>query len=252
MDTDQERSLAGRCALITGAARRVGAAIARRLHAAGADVAIHYRGSVAEAGALAAELNRQRSGSAQAFQAELGELAQLSALVDAVGAWSGRLDILVNNASVFYPTPLGTVTAAQWDDLMNSNLKAPLFLSQAAMPLLRAANGAIVNIVDIHARRPLSGHAVYGAAKAGLSMLTRALAKDLAPAVRVNGIAPGAILWPENGLTDAAKRSILQQVPLGRAGDPEDIASCALYLVRDAGYVTGQVISVDGGRSIGW
>ena len=252
MNEDRDRSLAGKFALITGAARRVGAAITRRLHAGGADVAIHYRGSETAAGALADELNARRGDSARLFHADLGEMAELTTLVDSVGAWTDGLDILINNASSFYPTPIGTITEAQWDEIIGSNLKAPLFLSQALAPQLRANNGVIVNIVDIHARRPLRDHAVYGAAKAGLGMLTRSLAKDLAPDVRVNGIAPGAILWPESGLSDDARRSILEQIPLARTGDPEDIANCALYLVRDATYVTGQIISVDGGRSIGW
>jgi pteridine reductase len=176
----------------------------------------------------------------------------VTALVSEVVAWAGRLDVLVNNASSFYPTPIGTITTEQWDDLVGTNLKAPLFLSQAAAPALRESRGVIVNIVDIHAQRPLREHPVYGPAKAGLAMLTRSLAKDLAPDVRVNGVSPGAILWPENDMDDAAKRAILGQVPLGRAGKPDDIAGAVLFLARDAAYVTGQIIAVDGGRSIGW
>ena len=248
----ETRNLDGKVALITGAARRIGAEIARQLHDAGASVAIHYRGSVDEAAALAASLNAERDNSAAVFQADLLETGRLGDLVDAVAGWHGRLDVLVNNASSFYPTPIGTITEEHWDDLVGSNLKAPLFLTQAAAPLLRASGGVIVNIVDIHALRPLRDHPVYGPAKAGLGMLTRALAKDLAPEIRVNGVAPGAILWPEGEMTDAAKQSILQQVPLGVAGSPEDIAGCVLFLVRDATYVTGQIISVDGGRSVGW
>jgi pteridine reductase len=159
---------------------------------------------------------------------------------------------LVNNASSFYPTPLGEISNDDWEDLLGANLKAPLFLSQAALPALRQARGAIINIVDIHAQRPLRDHPVYGAAKAGLAMLTRSLAKDLAPEIRVNGVSPGAILWPENDLSEAGKQAILRQVPAGRIGDPDDIAGCVLYLARDASYVTGQIIAVDGGRSIGW
>lgn len=165
---------------------------------------------------------------------------------------AGRLDILVNNASSFYPTPIGSITAAQWDDLIGTNLRAPLFLSQAAVPQLRAAQGSIVNLIDIHAIRPLRDHPVYGAAKAGLAMLTRSLARDLAPEVRVNGVAPGAVLWPDDGIEDRTRESIVRQIPMRRAGTPEDIAGCVLYLVRDAPYVTGQIITVDGGRSIGW
>ncbi len=242
----------GKVALITGAARRIGATIATRLHAAGASVAIHYRGSAAEAEELAAALNSVRADSAATFQADLNDTAALPDLVGAVVAWGGRLDVLVNNASTFYPTPPGEITTADWDDLVGSNLKAPLFLSQAALAELRKSQGVIINMIDIHAQRPLKDHTVYGPAKAGLAMLTRSLAKDLAPEIRVNGIAPGAILWPEDEMNDATKQSILDQVPLGRPGDPDDIAGCVLYLVRDATYVTGQIIAVDGGRSVGW
>ena len=245
-------SLAGRIALVTGAARRVGAEIATQLHAAGADVGIHYRNSGEDATNLVARLNGLRPDSAAAFQADLLDTVSLPALVAAVVDWRGGLDVLVNNASTFYPTPLGEITEAHWDDLVGSNFKAPLFLSQAAAPSLRERRGSIVNIVDIHAQRPLRDHLVYGPAKAGLAMLTRALAKELAPEVRVNGVSPGAILWPEGGMSETAKASILDQVPLARPGDPADIAGCVLYLVRDATYVTGQVVAVDGGRSIGW
>ena len=245
-------NLQGRTVLITGAARRVGAAVASVLHAEGADVAIHYRGSAAEADALVAGLNEVREDSAAAFQADLLDTPAIPQLVDDVVAWKDRLDVLINNASTFYPTPIGEITEDHWDDLVGSNLKAPLFVSQAAVPALRRAQGSIVNIVDIHAQRPLREHPVYGPAKAGLAMLTLSLAKDLAPDVRVNGVAPGAILWPESDMTNATKDSILAQVPLGRAGGPNDIAGCILYLVRDADYVTGQIIAVDGGRSIGW
>jgi pteridine reductase len=247
-----QHGLSGKVALVTGAARRIGAAIATRLHQSGANVAIHYRGSAAEANALVNKLNGVRADSAAAFQADLIDTRALPGLVDDVISWRGRLDILVNNASTFYPTPPGEITEAHWEDLMGSNLKAPLFLSQAALPELQKAGGAIVNIVDIHAQRPLRHHAVYGPAKAALAMLTRSLAKDLAPAVRVNGVSPGAILWPENELDEAAKKAILEQVPLERAGDPDDIAGAVLFLVQDATYVTGQIIAVDGGRSIGW
>jgi pteridine reductase len=245
-------SLDSKVVLITGAARRIGASIGRRLHAEGANVVIHYRGSADEATALCKELNAVRDTSAMSIQADLDDIEALSKLVADVLTWQGRLDALVNNASSFYPTPIGEISADNWDDLMGPNLKAPLFLAQAALEALREARGAIVNIVDIHAQRPLKDHAVYGAAKAGLAMLTRSLAKDLAPEVRVNGVSPGAILWPENDVSDASKNAILRQIPAGRVGDPEDIAGCVLYLIRDAGYVTGQIIAVDGGRSIGW
>lgn len=249
---DAEKSLDGRIALVTGASRRIGAEIARALHAAGAGVAIHYRSSRSEAEALRDELNGRRADSSAVFAADLAIPESYDGLIAAVVDWSGRLDILVNNASSFYPTPIGSVTEEAWNDLVGSNLKAPLFLSQAALPHLRAAHGNIVNIVDIHARRPLRDHPVYGSAKAGLEMLTRSLAKDLAPEIRVNGIAPGAILWPEHGMSDTVQQHILEQIPLGRAGSPGDIADCLVFLVRDAGYITGQIIAVDGGRSLGW
>jgi pteridine reductase len=245
-------TLDGKWALVTGAAKRVGASIARTLHAAGAGIAIHYRSSAGEARALAAELEAARPGSTLVTRCDLLDDRALAQMVDEVVAHAGRLDILVNNASSFYPTPFGSISEAQWRDLVGTNLRAPLFLSQAAVPHLRAARGVIVNLIDIHAVRPLRDHAVYGAAKAGLAMLTRSLARDLAPDVRVNGVAPGAVLWPEDGMAERTRESIIRQIPLGRTGAPEDIAGCVLFLVRDAGYVTGQIIAVDGGRSIGW
>ncbi len=245
-------NLNNKVALITGAARRIGAAIATRLHDSGADVAIHYRESADEAAALAEKLNAKRPDSAAIFNADLIDTPSLPGLIDIVLDWRERLDILVNNASSFYATPLGEISEDHWDDLIGSNLKAPLFLSQAAAPALRKNGGVIINIVDIHAQRPLRSHTVYGAAKAGLAMLTRSLAKDLAPEVRVNGVSPGAILWPEDDLGEETKHIILEQIPLNRAGNPDDIATCVLYLVRDASYVTGEIIAVDGGRSIGW
>ena len=245
-------SLNGKTALVTGSARRIGAEIVRTLHAEGARVAIHYRSSAADAKALADDLNAVRNDSAAAFAADLLDTAALPELANAVHDWSGRLDILVNNASTFYPTPLGTISEDQWNDLIGSNLKAPLFLSQACLPALREARGVIINLVDIHARNPLRDHHVYSPAKAALGMLTRALAKDLGPEVRVNGVSPGAILWPSEGMTDEVKGKILKQVPLGRPGGPKDIAGCVLYLVRDGSYVNGQIIAVDGGRSAGW
>ena len=247
-----ENSIDGQVALVTGAARRIGAAIAASMHAAGARVAIHYRASKEDADTLCSRLNSLRKDSAITFQADLISEDGPGRLIESVIDWSGRLDILVNNASSFYPTPLGKIDNAQWTDLVGSNMRAPLFLAQAAAPHLRAAGGNIVNIVDIHARRPLRDYHVYGAAKAGLAMLTRSLAKDLAPEVRVNGIAPGAIAWPEDGMTESVKMNIIEQIPLGRTGEPADVANAVLFLVRDATYVTGQVIPIDGGRSIGW
>ena len=247
-----ENSLTDKVVLVTGAARRIGAAIETRLQLNGARVAIHYRGSADSADELAALLNRRRQDSAATFQADLLSNEDISALVAAVVAWGGRLDGLVNNASTFYPTPIGEISDAHWDDLVGSNFKAPLFLSQEAVPHLRETGGSIVNILDIHAQRPLRDHIVYGSAKAALGMLTRSLAKDLAPDVRVNGVSPGAILWPEDGMTEDVQQSILRQVPLKRAGSPDDIAGCVVYLMRDASYVTGQIIAVDGGRSISW
>ncbi|HEX7081074.1 MAG TPA: pteridine reductase [Gammaproteobacteria bacterium] len=248
----ERRSLDGRWALVTGAGKRIGAAIARTLHGAGANVAIHYFRTSAGAEALAAELDAARPGSAVTVGGDLRDLGALERVVADVVARAGRLDVLVNNASSFYPTPLGSITETEWHDLIDSNLKAPLFLAQAALPHLKEARGVIVNIVDIHAQRPLRNHVVYGAAKAGLAMLTRSLAKDLAPEIRVNGVAPGAILWAESGITESARQSILRQIPLKRTGHPDEIASAVLYLVRDATYVTGQILAVDGGRSVGW
>ena len=247
-----EPSLASTCALITGAARRVGAVIAERLHDEGADVAIHFRNSEQEAQDVCARLNDRRPDSARAFQADLSNIAEVNSLATTVQDWRGHVDALVNNASSFYRTPIGQISEEQWDDLVGSNMKAPLFLAQALLPSLRESAGSIVNIVDIHAERPLRDHPVYGAAKAGLAMLTRSLAKDLAPEVRVNGVAPGAILWPEDDMTGKVRAQILKQVPLARLGSPDDIAGAVVFLVRDASYVTGQIISIDGGRSIGW
>ena len=247
---DSTPRLAGRVALVTGAAHRIGAAIARRLHAAGMDLAIHYRNSATAAEILATELDARRPGSATMLQADLHDHAALAPLVaDAVAA-HGRLDLLVNNASSFYPTPVAEATPDQWDELLGSYLRAPFFLAQAALPHLREAQGAIVNIVDIHAQRPLGGHPIYSIAKAGLAMLTKALARELGPEVRVNGVAPGAILWPEAGLSEAEQQAILDHAVLGRLGDPDDIARAVLYLYRDAGYVTGHVLPVDGGQSV--
>ncbi len=243
-------ALADRVVLITGGARRVGAEIASTLHAAGARLLIHYRTSAAAAAELAGQFNAARPRSAALHCADLHRAEAPQELVAAALEHFGRLDILINNASSFYPTPVGTITIAQWDDLMASNLRAPLFLSQAAAPSLRLQRGLIINMVDIHGLRPLKGHPVYSAAKAGLAMLTRSLARELGPDIRVNGIAPGPVLWPENDLDEQLKREIIAKTALKRHGSPQDIARTALFLAKDAPYITGQIIAVDGGRSI--
>lgn len=236
--------------LVTGAARRVGAEIARQLHAGGARIALHYRRSGGEAEALAAALNAARAGSAFAVSGDLARFGAAERIAADVIARTGRLDGLVNNASSFFPTPLGTIDRAAWDELIGSNLMGPLFLSQALAPALQASGGAIVNIVDIHAERPLPRYPVYCAAKAGLAALTRALAIELAPAVRVNGVAPGAIDWPEDGQFAAAERErIVDHTLLKRTGSAADVARTVRFLMFDAPYITGQIIAVDGGRS---
>jgi pteridine reductase len=242
--------LAGHCVLVTGGAKRLGAAIGRRLHAAGANLVVHYHQSRPAADALVAEFESARAGSALAVRADLHDVERLPALVEAALARFGRLDVLVNNASTFYPTPVGSITLAQFDDLVGTNLRAPLFLSQAAAPALRASCGLILNMVDIHGRRPLKAHPVYSAAKAGLVMLTRSLARELGPEIRVNGIAPGPVLWPERDLEDALKSEIVAKTALKRSGSPDDIARTAYFFAAEAPYVTGQVIAVDGGRSL--
>jgi pteridine reductase len=240
----------GKRALVTGGARRLGAAIARRLHAAGACVLIHYRDSEAEATKLEAELNALRPKSAAKVKAELLAPIAPRALVSAALDAFGGLDVLVNNASSFFPVPLGEVEASHWEELIGSNLKAPLFIAQQAAPELAKREGAIVNVVDIHADRPLKGYPVYSIAKAGLAALTRSLALELAPRVRVNGVSPGAIAWPDDGQFDPAERSrILATTPLARTGTAEDIAQ-AVHFLATAPYVTGQILAVDGGRSI--
>ena len=245
------RKLEGRTALVTGAAKRLGASTARRLHAEGMNLLLHYNKSEAEAVKLCDELNRLRKDSAAVAQADLGNIQGLDSLVKAALQWDG-LDVLVNNASSFRTTPLGSVVEDDWDELMASNLKAPFFLSQAAAVHLKKNHGSIVNMVDIHARRPLKDYTVYCAAKAGLAMLTLSLAKELGPEIRVNGVSPGPVLWPEAGLDAAAKKAILEATALKRKGSPEDVAGAVLYLVRDAEYVTGQILAIDGGRSLGW
>lgn len=243
-------SLNGKVALVTGGAKRVGAAIVRRLHAAGAQVALHYRGSEADAARLEAELLAARAGSAVRLRRDLLEPDAAELLVAAAVERFGRLDLLVNNASIFYPRSMGRIEPRHWDELVGANLRAPLFVSQAAAPHLRQARGAIVNITDIHAERPLKGFLVYSVAKAGLAALTRALALELAPEVRVNAVAPGAIAWPEDGKFDNAERArIVATTPLGRIGDPVDIAQ-AVHFLASAHFVTGQTVAVDGGRSV--
>ena len=241
---------ASKVVLVTGAARRIGAEIVRGLHAAGCRLAVHYHHSAREANALAEELNAIRPGSVRLVQANLAETGKLVELADHAAHFWERLDGLVNNASAFYATPLETVTEAQWDDLMASNLKAPFFLAQAAAKHLRRQGGSIVNIVDIYAERPLRNYSVYSIAKAGLSAVTRALAVELAPEVRVNGIAPGAILWPEQEQDSKARADILARIPLGRPGSPSDISRAVRFLLEEAPYMTGQIITVDGGRSV--
>jgi pteridine reductase len=243
-------TLAGKAALITGGARRVGAAIARRLHGAGASVLIHYRDSEADAAKLEAELNALRPKSAAKVKAELLAPIAPRALVGAASDSFGRLDLLVNNASSFFSVPVGAIEASHWEELIGSNLRAPLFIAQEAATELARREGSIVNIVDIHAERPLKGYPLYSIAKAGLVALTRSLALELAPKVRVNGVAPGAIAWPEDGQFEPQERQrIVATTPLGRVGTPEDIAQ-AVHFLATAPYVTGQIIAVDGGRSI--
>jgi pteridine reductase len=241
----------GKVVLITGGAKRVGAGICRKLHAAGASLMLHYRASAGEARLLQAELNHTRPNSVALIQADLLDVAKLPSLVEQTTMTFGRLDALVNNASSFFSTPVGEITAPDWDDLVGTNLRAPLFLAQAAAAALRRSQGAIVNITDIHADRPLKSYVVYTVAKAGLSGLTRALARELAPEVRVNAVAPGPILWPDDEQFDELSRQrIVSHTPLKREGTPEDIARAVLFLLRDAPYVTGVTLAVDGGRHI--
>lgn len=244
-----ELPLQDKVVLVTGAARRVGAAIARRLHGAGAQVVLHYHRSAGEAQALAAELNAERPSSVTPLGGNLLDLKVLEALIEATIARHGHLDILVNNASTFYATPVGTITPANWDDLMGTNVRAPLFLAQAAAPYLKERQGLILNIADVHGLRPLRRFTVYSPAKAALIMLTQSLARELAPDVRVNAIAPGPVEFPEAGLTDEMKQEIVDRTLLKRRGSPEDVARAALFFASEAPYVTGQVLAVDGGRS---
>lgn len=249
--TDLQNSLQDKAILITGAAHRIGAETARTLHAHGANLVLHYRSSRDAAHRLQEELNSQRENSVVLVQANLLEVAKLKPVInDSLAAW-GRLDALINNASSFYPTPIGKATEQEWDDLMGSNLKAPFFLSQAAAPALKQQHGCIVNIVDIHADRPLKRYPLYSMAKAGLAMMTKSLACELGPEIRVNAVAPGAILWPEEeDMDDVTKQRILSRTFLKRQGSPEDIAAAVLFLITGARYISGHILTVDGGRSL--
>ena len=245
-------NLTGKAALVTGGAKRVGAAICRRLHAQGANLMLHHRVTVAEARALQLELNTRRTGSVALIQADLLKSASLPDLVKTTVKQFGSLDILINNASSFFATAIGDINEKAWEDLIGTNLKAPLFLSQAAAGELRKRHGCIVNIVDIHAEFPMKNYVVYSVAKGGLLALTRSLARELGPEVRVNGVAPGTILWPEddNWSDELSRQRVINQTALKRIGEPDDIAKAVEFLVTAAPYVTGQVIAVDGGRSI--
>jgi pteridine reductase len=252
-ETTQDRNaLRGKSVLITGAARRVGASIARELHAAGASIVLHFNSSAADAAELLRELNGARADSAIGVQADLLDLEQLQALPEAAVRTFGSLDVLINNASTFYPTPLGEIDARAWDDLIGTNLRAPLFLAQAAASALRLNSGLILNIADIHGMRPLGRHTVYSVAKAGLIMLTRSLARELGPLIRVNAIAPGPVMWPAGGADSDLQAKILDRTVLKRLGSAQDIARAALFFATAAPFVTGQILAVDGGRSIGW
>ena len=250
MSNSNASDLQNKTALITGASRRIGAVIARTLHHAGMNITLHYRGSKEEADKLADELNQLRNNSCIALRMDLHKTEELPQLIAQNQQHWGRLDLLVNNASSFYPTHIGKMTEQHWDDLIGSNLKAPLFLSQAAIPALKQNQGDIINIVDIHAEKPMKNHTIYCSAKAGLAMMTKSLAKELGPDIRVNGVAPGAIMWPENEQEAEIQDEIVSRTALKRSGMPEDIAAAVLFLARDAHYITGQIIPVDGGRSI--
>ena len=246
----RNNNLAGKVALVTGGAKRVGAALVRALHADGATVVVHYHSSAVDAVALHEELNGLRAQSCFLVKGDLLEIEQHRTLVDETLAQAGRLDILINNASRFYSTQFGEITEQQWDDLVGVNMKVPLFMAQAARAALMDSQGCIINMVDVHGLRPLPAHPVYCTAKAGLVMLTRSLARELGPTVRVNGIAPGAILWPEQGMRAEAQDDLLGKTAMRRLGDVEDIARMALFLAKDADYITGQVFPVDGGRML--
>lgn len=252
MNPALDNALQDKVILITGGARRVGAAICRLLHAGGANLMIHYRTSVEEARSLQAELNLQRPRSVAIIQGDLLNLAMLSNLVQETINHYGKLDVLINNASSYYPTEIGEIGAREWDDLIGSNLKAPLFLSQAAAVELRKQHGCIVNITDMHVERPKKGYVVYSVAKAGLATLTRSLAHELGPEVRVNAVAPGPVLWPEDNpqFDELYRQRVISQTLLKRVGEPDDVARAVRFLIQDAPFITGQVIAVDGGRSL--
>ena len=237
-------------ALVTGAARRIGAECVHHLHQAGMNIVLHYRNSSTEAERLAAELNQIRPDSVKLLRGDLIEIAAIPGLIKQTVAHWGRLDALINNASTFYPTPVGEITESDWDALIGPNLKAPLFLAQAAANALRQSQGCIVNIADIHAERPLKNYPVYSIAKAGLVMLTKSLARELAPEIRVNAVAPGAILWPEAPHHEAEHQDIINRTALKREGEPADVARTVEFLVNNAPYITGQIIAVDGGRTL--
>jgi pteridine reductase len=252
MPDPTQAPLTGKVVLVTGAARRVGADIARALHRAGAKVVIHFRSSAEPAAELAREMNAARPESARLAECDLLDIEQLPGLANAAVEAFGSLDILVNNASTFYPTPMGDITEIDWNDLIGTNLKAPLFLSQAAAAALRISEGLILNIADIHGLRPLGRHPVYSVAKAGLIMLTKSLAREMGPQVRVNAIAPGPVMWPEDGMDSHLKEAIVDKTVLKRPGSTGDVARAALFFASEAPYVTGQILAVDGGRSVGW
>ncbi len=236
-------------AIITGGARRIGRTVALELHKENIDIVLHYRNSAQDAAELANELNASRENSCVLVQGELNDETVLEKIITTAIEHFGRLDILVNNASSFYPTPIEKITDGQWNDLFASNLKAPAFLCKYATPELRKNNGCIVNIIDVYANRPLANHPIYCAAKAGLQSLTKSLAADLAPDIRVNGVSPGAILWPEDDSGVAPQEVLLKRIPMNRLGDPNDIAQTIVFLSCKAPYITGQIIAVDGGKS---
>ena len=252
METRTNSGLQDKVVLITGGAKRVGASICRLLHASGANLMIHYRSSVSEARALQSELNLQRANSVAIIQGDLLNLAVLPSLVQETISHYGRLDVLINNASAYYATEIGEINEEQWEDLLGSNLKAPLFLSQAAAPELRKQHGCIINITDMHVERPKKGYMVYSVAKAGLVTLTKSLAHELGPDVRVNAVAPGPVMWPEDNpqFDELYRQRVISQTLLKRIGEPNDIAKAVRFLIQDAPFITGQVIAVDGGRSL--
>jgi len=243
-------SLHDKVALITGGSRRIGASTARMLHQYGMNLVIHYRRSADEAEALRAELCQKRPDSVLLIRGDLTELAKIKNLVRQCVAKLGRLDALINNASAFYPTPVRSANEDQWQAVMDTNLKAPFFLSQAATPYLKETQGTIVNITDMYADRPLLEHSIYCASKAGLWSLTKSLAYELGPDIRVNAVAPGAIMWPENDTDELSHQRLVSRTPLKSVGDADDIARAVMFLLTDAKFITGQVINVDGGRTI--